>query len=230
MVTNQEITRIKRMSFRELRDELGNCDNNPVKERIIRSLMKEKYIHYLKKKKELQQREQLRRKQKYQKLKNLMAKKYDTKYRKFYEGSKEGSIESILDDIDFEDNKERKVNWSNEFSRDFWEFENSNFKTNIRDEDINPFPNHGHLNELEDDDRLYDTKFRDELNKDYMNNNLLDRMNSEIDIRKGKVANKKDFIPPFANKGSGQFAPFHKQKNIPQSDFSNKRIMREASN
>jgi len=49
-MASKYINSIQNMSFNELRDELMNCDNNPIKEYLIRRLMKEKYIYYKKRK------------------------------------------------------------------------------------------------------------------------------------------------------------------------------------
>jgi mannitol-1-phosphate/altronate dehydrogenase len=38
---------VNKMTFNQLRDELMNCDGNPVKELLIRKLMKEKYLQLL---------------------------------------------------------------------------------------------------------------------------------------------------------------------------------------
>ena len=48
---SREMIRIKNMSFRELKNELAHCRNNPTKENIIRKLMKQKYIEHKKRKK-----------------------------------------------------------------------------------------------------------------------------------------------------------------------------------
>ena len=210
MVTHEEIRRIKNMSFRELRNELAYCDNNPVKELLIRNLMKEKYIHCMRKKKKIEEHQKMEKRLKYKKLKNIMARKYDHKYRKYYIESKDSSIESIMDDIE-----------------DVEDVEDIADNIPLREEDFNLYPNHGPLNELEENNGLYDKKFKDEVNKDFMNNNLMDRMNSEIDIRNIKLKNKKDFIPPFADNDGGMYAPFHNQTNIPTTDFSTKRILRD---
>jgi hypothetical protein len=47
---NQEIERINRLTFRELRNELTKCNNDPVKEKIIRNLMLVRYKQHLERK------------------------------------------------------------------------------------------------------------------------------------------------------------------------------------
>jgi len=50
MISKNELERINKLSFRQLKNELSKCDN-PIKERIIRNLMVVRYKEYLDKKK-----------------------------------------------------------------------------------------------------------------------------------------------------------------------------------
>src|SRR5579872_4531533 len=49
-MNNTEINKINNMTFRELRTELANSKNNPVRESIIRNLMYVRYNRHMQKK------------------------------------------------------------------------------------------------------------------------------------------------------------------------------------
>lgn len=53
MTTPEDVYRIKHMSFRELREELAECVNNPVRELLIRKMMKRLYLEHQEKKRRL---------------------------------------------------------------------------------------------------------------------------------------------------------------------------------
>jgi hypothetical protein len=50
---NQDQNKLEQLTFKELKNELQKSDGNPVRENIIRQLMKNKYIKYIKYKKSL---------------------------------------------------------------------------------------------------------------------------------------------------------------------------------
>lgn len=78
------------------------------------------------------------------------------------------------------------------------------------------------LNELEGDGfNNKRGKFKKEIAKDSLNNSLMNRMNSELDIQNfRRRSGRKDFIPPFADDIGDKFAPFHSLNKGPK-DFSN---------
>ena len=89
------------------------------------------------------------------------------------------------------------------------------------------------LNELDDyeNDMEYqniNSSYKDEIAKDFVNNSLMERMNSELDIRNIKnikrKCNEKDFIPPFSDNSGDNFAPFVYKKKL--NDFSNKKFLK----
>jgi hypothetical protein len=60
-----------------------------------------------------------------------------------------------------------------------------------------------------------------QLAKDKVNNNLMARMDGELNIRKSNKKRQRDFLPPFSNDVGDNYAPFHsKEKKI--RNFSNK--------
>ena len=71
MSNNNELYKIKQMSFRELKNELSKCNDNPIKGLIIRKLMKEKAIKYKKRKKDIRQK-MINEKNKQNKLPNII--------------------------------------------------------------------------------------------------------------------------------------------------------------
>mgnify|MGYP005855511951 CR=1 FL=1 len=135
----------------------------------------------------------------------------------------------------FEEKNRRHISYSNtNESTTFNEINNLGNDTirSILNDIEDPFPeennrnprNDFNLNKFED---KKNPKFKDEVDKDFLNNNLMDRLNSDIDIRKIKARNKRDFVPPFSNDVGGEFAPFRYDKNIPKNNFSNKRILND---
>lgn len=157
-----DMSKLSQLSFRELKEELINSKNSPVKELIIRKLMQKKYNEY-----------KMRKQQKVQKISKI--------------------DEFPLTDEDFN----------------------------------NPLPAQPIAEFEQVDDDL--NKFKSEIEKDYLNNNLMERMNSEIDIRVTKKKNnkkypkKKEFIPPFTDDNTDKYAPFNDQTfNNNLYDFKNK--------
>lgn len=96
----------------------------------------------------------------------------------------------------------------------------------LTEEDFEPlaeqFKNPGFesLNEIEH----HENKFEKEIEKDVLNNNMMDRLNNDIllsDLRK-KQKNKIVFIPPFSEEGGNAYTTIG---TIPSNDFSNKRVL-----
>jgi len=175
IITNK-INKINNMTFQELRNELAECNNNPIKELLIRNIMKQKAIKYIviKKKQKLKQR----------KTKILNNNNDNEEYE---------LVDDMLDD--------------DIISQDIYLSEN----------DIKSLPDHGPLNELEENESIKEKQQA----RDLLNNNLMNRMNAELNIRKSKKnKTKKEVISPFADDVGMNYAPYNYQDNI--VDFSNK--------
>ena len=88
-------------------------------------------------------------------------------------------------------------------------------------DDFEVKPVAGSLNELEDE--LFDDRNVTEYERDVTNNNLVKRLNSDIDIRTmgGK---KKEFLLPYSDDVGGNYAPFNSGTKVPKNDFSNDRL------
>src|SRR5665647_511057 len=85
--------------------------------------------------------------------------------------------------------------------------------------DFNQF---GPLNEL-DQPKLPDTHFAEEIQRDKMNNHLMNRMNSDIHIQEIRRDKLKNFETPFSSLPDDKYAPFHNDPSIiPNQDFTAK--------
>jgi len=159
--------KIFNMNFNELRDELVYCDNNPIKEMLIRKLMKEKYVYYIKRKQRIENEKRLY---------NLIQQKEQQK-----QFIKQDNMSMSSEDIYFEEN------------------------------DFNFLPDHGPLNELDKNNTIND-RLKNEIDRDHFNNNLMERMNSEIDIIKLNNKRPKDAIlKPYEISTKG---PFDNNNNV----------------
>lgn len=69
----------------------------------------------------------------------------------------------------------------------------------------------------------FENKFLPQIEKDFVNNGILDRMNSDIDINKSKK--RKTVMSPFSDVGDCVYASFDAIGEAPPDDFSNKRII-----
>jgi hypothetical protein len=165
MFAGEDIDKIKNMSFVELRDELCNCNNNPIKEMLIRKLMKQKYIYIRQRKK---QNEKIIKRM-YKKNSKTMKEKKDDESDENYDFLEDGRAYEI-------DNKE----------------------IIFTEDDFNIMPDHGSLNELENGS--HNERYVDEIKRDTMNNQLMDRMNNELEIcyfNKFQKYNKNSFLHQF---------------------------------
>ena len=193
MVDNIEIARINKMTFRELRNELANCMNNPVRGTIIRNLMYIRYNQHLYKKQQLEQfRKEAKRKQILQ-IKN----KLEKKYKKNNEIINHNHSEEHYDD-------------------DFGSFKKEHCKdVDLNENDFNDTkPLFGSLNELDEDNSdLFDLRDITEYERDHANNNLMDRLNVDMDLHNIKVKTKNDFVMPYSN-DIGSYASFHSNNNL----------------
>ncbi len=204
-----EINKIKNMSFDQLREELSLCKNNPVKELIIRKMMKNRYL-------ELKNRKQrLINQRKMKELSRIEEANYQRQFNNNLEN--ENIVDDNLVDELFED-IQRLKNRDNDMVDIF------------NESDFKPLPNHGPLNALDPNASLYDRKFKQEIEKDHMNNHLMDRLNSDIDIKKMSKRNKKkNFDMPFSNNIDANYASINSDEGIILSnDFSSRRLYRTA--
>lgn len=175
-----DIDKINRMSFRELKIELLECNNNPVKEQIIRRLMLRKYELYKKKKIDKHRRIQI---------------------------------------------KWEKQRMHHDMERNINEIE---LQERISKSELPKRRNYGELTGFgpldEFEGRQYDAKFGREIEKDHLNNNLMLRMNSNVDIKKTKPL-KGEFIPPYSNEVGATYQSVFNER-MPKDDFSNGRFMK----
>lgn len=169
-MNNNILVQLNKLTFKELKTELKK-NNDPMKEKIIRQLMKNKYIKYINYKKSINDCE--------------------------------------LNDDDFAQPLPNKIKTLNELDDNF---------VNCSSGAIN------------------DKKFDTEIKRDQVNNNLMDRLNSDLyikDIMKpikkyptGYSPNKMPLTKPYEEVLNNQsFTPFNNSNIIPNNDFSNKRLI-----
>jgi hypothetical protein len=145
------MNKINDMSFNELKNELHNCGDNKIKEKLIRELMMIKYQQYI------NQHKNVNRTIKIPKKKKIKTNKIPKN-------------EVIFSDSDF------------------------------------------------NDDEINNNKII-EYGKDITNNNLMDRLNNDVEIKTMKVStSKKDIVKPFVNSNCDTYATF---KNEPGTDIKN---------
>lgn len=63
--------------------------------------------------------------------------------------------------------------------------------------------------------------------RDHLNNHLMSRMNSDIDIHRAQ-RKKVTFVPPFIDQKSSDYASLDEIETAPADDFSNDRLLRAA--
>lgn len=200
MTTRQEIYRINKMTFHELRNELAYCGDNKVKEDLIRNIMFQRYQKHIELKNQIEHIKQQKKQMYIDKLKRQQEKEY--KKRLADEKRKNKKIKEPEDD---------------NISLDSTDFINTGTI-------IKP------MNELDDIDNngLFDKRDITEYDRDLTNNNLVDRLNSDIDIRtkrnNGRENNNRkqiDFVSPYANTPGDNYAPFDSILKSSKKDFSN---------
>lgn len=164
------VAHINNMSFSELKTELQNCYNNPIKEKIIRELMVLRYKQHTQAQQQRKVKQVHKQQQKQIKLQQQQQSQQQIPKPDF----------ELKDDFDVDT-----------FSLDEDDDYNFNFNTN---------------------DFI-------EYKKDTTNNNLMDRMNSDMEIKKMKVStDKRDIMKPFVNSVCDNYATF---KNEPGTDIKN---------
>lgn len=89
-----DVDRIKKMTFKELRNELAKCNRNPVKEKIIRSMMILRYNQHMERKRLIQ----MKQAEKYQRM--IMKQQSHQQNNNNIENESDEDV--ILDDNDFE--------------------------------------------------------------------------------------------------------------------------------
>ena len=220
------------MSVNELRQEYNESYDNPIKKAVIRQIIKEKYTEYKlshNKKKNVSDSSNISSKssashiphaqyvqnnnKKMKSSKRIVQRKKTPKHDIDYY---EFTDDDFLDTVDRERETEHNTK-SNARSRTDNIYNSTgvtdqsayNRKMNDRtfelsDDDFNLFPNHGNLNELEQNDDVHDDSYKNVVENDYVNNNLMDRMNSEMEIRNKKntqISNNESFISPYDTGG-----------------------------
>ena len=205
MTSRQEIDRINKMTFHELRNELAYCGNNKVKEDLIRHIMFQRYQKHIELKNQIEYIKQQKKQRYIEKLKRQQEKEY--KKRLAYEKKNNQKLKEPDDD---------------NVSLDSTDFVNTGTI-------IKP------MNELDDinGNGLFDKRDITEYDRDLTNNNLVDRLNSDIDIRTKRntgrgISNKDkkqvDFVPPYADTAGDNYAPFDSILKSSKKDFSNIRF------
>lgn len=149
-------------------------------------------------------------------IRKLMKKKY-LKYMKMKKIKKKTNIYQLADDLlmDIKNNKVNDDNIDNIVNM----FDESDFKDTPNFPSLNELdPTNELANEL-DGDELYDKKFKEEIKRDQLNNNLMNRLNSDIDIQSMRKKYKKNIEVPFSNSNDGLYAsPF--KNNLPNNNFN----------
>jgi len=176
---------LSKLSFDELREELYKCNNDPIKELIIRKIMRNIYINHLKKNKLIKQQKQFLIKQKREQKRQIMKKKIMKRYKQ--ESNK--LVNELIDEMDKE-NDDTKI-----YKQNYLYNRKMGYKKNIKQDSKNDV-------------------YKKEINNNVLNNNLMSRMDGEIFIRKNKRNMEKSFIPPYTNDIGAIYAPFNKQKQI----------------
>jgi len=70
-----------------------------------------------------------------------------------------------------------------------------------------------------------DPRFKTELEQDYTNNKLMERLNSELDFRINEKSKSQDVVKPYSSMTDGNYIEFEKN-TISPTNFSSKRLLR----
>lgn len=207
MVDRAEITRINNMTFHELRNELAYCGNNKVKEDLIRHIMYQRYKKHLE-------------------TKNKMEQIKFQKKQKYLEKLKRQQEREIKKKLSMEKKRERKVHQQEEKEDDNLSFDSSDFQETNRI----IVPSNG-FDDFETNE-VFDKRDITEYDRDITNNNLVNRLNNDIDIRNSRnrnkrVPNKIDFVPPYANNSGDNYASFDSILTSSKKDFSNVKLKKK---
>jgi hypothetical protein len=228
-------TKIKNMSFDELRYELSLANGNPVKELLIRKIIRHKYNQYKKKKKNIQPHNNSRKDNE-----RVSHTQYGdrTKYKEH--------LHTIRQNKSGEHGDVDMINLANEILNDIGQNGKGDGFNEIGDNDLSGYHRDAITEELmeilddiegvnsnnksDNDNNNYGTakdgKFVNEIKRDQVNNNLMNRMNSDIFINNMNKTKNKNFESPFSNDMDDKYASFKNDPTIiPNNDFSNNRIM-----
>lgn len=200
--TMRDVAMLKQMSFRELKEELFRCENNPQRELFIRKLMKEKAVKY-----KLMKRDTSREIQK-----NVQfAPVQNNQNNASYQDEDDNLIDDILNDID--DGSEENDNYiTRNSSRD-----KINMRLNGR-------------NNKDDDDLLSGEISKDKMNNSLMDrmNGELDIRNLRKKGSKKEFVSPYSNVSDIGD----NYALFEESKRstINPRDFSNKRFLKKQDN
>ena len=216
MVENLEIARINKLTFGELRNELANC-NNPVREKLIRNLMYVRYNQHLHKKQQLEQQKKEYKKRQIRQIKSKLEEKYKVKN----ENRENANKNNDFLDIDNNDDNDN----DNDNDNNVW-FDETDFNVKPSFSSLNELDD---INDTNDTNELFDSRNITEYGRDFTNNNLMDRLNADMSLRNDKqiFKNKKDFMAPYSNEPSNNYASFDSIAKSKKNNFSNYRSKRD---
>lgn len=178
-----QVAELNKRSYSQLKKELNSC-NNPVRNKIIRKLL-----------------ERRDNKKKIVK-KAFESNKYD-----------ESDIDNLI-------NKLKGLNFNLDSDDEIVVLEESDsdidyIKENLQDENIDELLSEATSDPNSGEDyqkKFFNKKFRGEIERDHVNNQLMDRLSSDIYIRTFKANTTKDkkkiFVSPFSDAPDPKYAPF----------------------
>lgn len=199
---------INNLTFNDLRNELANSRDNPVKESLIRNIMFIRYNQHIQKKN----------------LKSSSPKQEQTKAKRQKPPATKKYVQELYDD---RSNKSAGLATLDAFS-------GGDKRDDILDfiDDVNSNPATGGDNSEQVIEELYDTRDIIEYERDKANNNLMQRLNGDITIRNVKTKNKTDFLLPYSNDPGDNYASFKDIGKSPhvlkKNDFSNIKLDRNS--
>ena len=202
---------IKHMTFDELRNELGNCSNNPVKESIVRHMMKQRYYEHQRqkemiKRKKMMRDQQLREQQNAQRMQQTQLQNQETQETQEAQSNIDDLIIDIQDNISNEGDMVARMEFSSDGDNESDMMARQSYGPN--DNNLTP---RDFLDPIPDSNN--DSKSAKEITRDHLNNNLMSRMGADIAIRKFKDprhSGNSDFESPFANGSGDGYASFDK--------------------
>lgn len=203
-----ELNRINKMTFKQLRNELAKCDD-PVKATLIRNLMYLRYSQHINKKKEIEN------------IKKKKMEKYIKREKRIINNMENQNTNKNIDikDIDIKDIDIKDINIKDIDIKELLDDDLS-----IDPDQFEMKQNFYSLNELDELDPLVDKRDITEYERDMVNNNIAERLNSDIDIRTMREnKQKKEFVMPYSDNAGGNYAPFDSQHESRITTFSNRR-------
>lgn len=203
----RQVEDINKMSYNELEDELLNCDNNPIKEMIIRKLMKHK-LEISNRSKPVPIRPTSRSKSKNKP-------KPKPKSRSQAEDTTEYNLDDLLDEIQSLDS-DLDIDSDSEYIENIKDENIDDLLSSVMfDSDIvhNKQPSNQNNNNKSREDyreKFLDNKFKGEIERDVVNNHLMDRLSSDIYIKNLKDNRNRDktIVSPFSDTPDGNYAPY----------------------